>query len=436
MRRGLWVLGTLLGGLGAGSATGFAVPPDPEVDLFGFLDYVVAVTCAAPAAEAEALAQRLGAEPVLGNPGRIDPSGRMARRDERFRMPSDGELRIVRLAPAGHLLALAIELYRPGPGGELQPRAAALTDEDCDIELGRRIDYGADGQPQALVMLDRDLSETGERQPVDPPVPEGGDPGGVRVGLVDSGVNYTLPRIAGRLARDRAGNILGYDFWDMDRRPFDADTSRSPFFPARHGTQVASALIREAPTLSLVPYRYPRPALERMADLIEHAAANGIRVVNMALGSNRRDEWRAFAQAASAHPEILFVVSAGNDNRDIDRHPVYPAALELGNLIVITSSDAAGRLAFGSNWGARHVDLMVPGEHQVVFDFEGREQSASGTSFAVPRVTALAARLLAHHPGWSTDKLKEAILARARSSPHYAEQPVRHGWIPDPAGAR
>jgi Subtilase family len=435
LQRGLWFLGALVGGFCVSLGAAQAAPPDPEVDLIGFLDYVVAVACATPAGDALVLAERLGATPTPAEPDRPKDDARRGRTDERFRLPDDGELRILRLAPGGELMALAIELYGLRRDGALQPVAAALAGGDCGIRLGRRIAYGPAGEPEALIELGHDLAETGEREPVDPPVPGAGDPGGVRVALVDSGVNYMLPAIAGRLARGPAGEIVGYDFWAMDARPFDADTSRSPFFPARHGTRVASVLMREAPTLSLVPYRYPRPALGRMADLVEHAAEHGVRVVNMALGSNHREDWQAFAEAAAAHPEMLFVVSAGNDGRNIDERPVYPAALDLDNLIVVTSSDAAGRLAPGSNWGSRHVDLMVPGEQQPVVDFEGRQQTGSGSSFAVPRVAALAARLLARHPGWPIAEVKAAIIALAQPSSHYARQPVRHGWIADPAAA-
>ena len=129
---------------------------------------------------------------------------------------------------------------------------------------------------------------------------------------------------------------------------------------------------------------------------------------------------------------MLFVISAVNDGRDIDVKPVFPAALDLQNFLVVTSADDFGRLAEGSNWGRDHVDIMVPGERIPVTDHRGAAGKASGSSFAVPRVTALAARLLAKHPDWKAKELKRAIVARARPSRHYQTPPVRYGWIPDP----
>ena len=127
---------------------------------------------------------------------------------------------------------------------------------------------------------------------------------------------------------------------------------------------------------------------------------------------------------------MLFIISAGNNGRDIDQVPVYPAAMDLPNTIVVTSSTLDGRLAQGSNWGATHVDIMVPGERVDVIDHRGTVGKASGSSFAVPRVSALAVRLLAANPDWHGPSLRDAILKRAR--PLGGPRQLRFGWIPDP----
>ena len=69
----------------------------------------------------------------------------------------------------------------------------------------------------------------------EPPGARGVESGAVRVALVDSGVNYLLPEIASRLARDVDGTLVGFDFWDLDTRPFDSNPARSAFHPQRHG---------------------------------------------------------------------------------------------------------------------------------------------------------------------------------------------------------
>ncbi|MDJ0895649.1 MAG: S8 family serine peptidase, partial [Alphaproteobacteria bacterium] len=314
-----------------------------------------------------------------------------------------------------------------------RPLMMALAGGDCAPRHGRAIRYAADGMADVLVLFAADLVTEEGVEPLNPPVPAGADPGGVTVAHIDSGVNYLLPEIAPRLARDGAGSMLGVDLWDGDDRPFDGDVGRSPFFPIRHGTPVASLLVKEAPAARLLPIRYPRPDMARMADAVRIAAAAGARIAAMPMGSRRAEDWTAFEAAARAHPDVLFVVSAGNDGRDIDAEPVYPAGLGLDNMIVVTSADAFGRLAPGSNWGAASVDLMVPAEALEVIDYRGARGTASGSSYAVPRVAALAARLQQKHPDWTAAELKQAVFARAVPPLERGPPRVAVGWIPNPA---
>jgi subtilisin family serine protease len=169
-----------------------------------------------------------------------------------------------------------------------------------------------------------------------------------------------------------------------------------------------------------------------MTDLIADAAAKGARIVNLAMGSNDPGDWRAFEAAVRSHPGMLFVVSAGNDGRDIDRRPVYPAGFTLDNMIVVTSADGFGNPAPGSNWGKQSVDVLVPGERVAVIDFQGAATTASGSSFAAPRVTALAARLAAANPEWRAAELKAALIARARMTDAAGPLTTRYGFL-DPS---
>jgi subtilisin family serine protease len=342
----------------------------------------------------------------------------------------DRALIVTATRAADSLRRVTLEVHELGTE---RPLVIVLAGGDCAPQHARAIRYGADGIAEDLVLFEADLTTVQAVEPLNPPLPDGTDPGGVTVAHIDSGVNYLLPEIAARLARDGAGNFLGRDLWDDDGRPFDGDTGRSPFFPIRHGTPVASLLVKEAPGLRLLPLRYPRPDLARLTEAVEIAAAAGAKIVAMPLGSRAADDWAPFAAAAAAHPEMLFVVSAGNDGRDIDTAPVYPAGLTLDNMVVVTSSDDFGRLAEGSNWGRVSVDLMVPAEGLEVTDYRGARDTASGSSFAVPRVAALAARLLEAHPDWTAVELKQALFARAVPPLVRSGSPVAVGWIPKPA---
>jgi subtilisin family serine protease len=202
------------------------------------------------------------------------------------------------------------------------------------------------------------------------------------------------------------------------------------FFPEHHGTATASIVLSEAPMTRLLPYRYPRPDMARLDALIEHAASHGARVANLSLASFDRNEWAAFEQAAARHPEVLFVVAAGNNDRNIDRRPVYPAALALDNLITVTAARADGQLAPGVNWGANTVDLMVEADGLWALSFQGYHARVWGSSYATARVTALAACLLAAHPDWTVATLRARLFGFARAPA--AAGLVAQGFIPDP----
>jgi subtilisin family serine protease len=312
-------------------------------------------------------------------------------------------------------------------GKQKRPLFLAIADSDCSIHTARRLYYDHAGRPESLQDLDGALRPLGAAEPLNPPVPSGVNPVGIPVGVVDSGVNYLLPEIAARLARDPDGEILGYDYWDLDPRPFDVSPIPDPFFPGHHGTLTSSLVLEDAPVAKLVPYRYPRPAMARMAALIEDAPARGVRLMSLSLGSTSREEWLPFQKAAEEHSEMLFVVGAGNHGRNIDDHPVHPAAFTLANMIVVTSATADGRLTYGVNWGPSSVDLLVTGEDVLALDFDGQRRAVSGSSYATARVTALAACLLAGHPDWSITQLKAAIFHEAQ-----ATEPgvVAQGFIP------
>ena len=367
---------------------------------------------------------RAGAERVRGR------GGQPVRIRRHFETEAGGALHLVLDRFGGVLRGVTLERYLVGDDGERRPEAVVLLGGDCAPSHARRIVYDDTGLALEIVQYGSDLSEQGPAEPLNPPLPvrrESAMADGVIVAHIDSGLAYTLPRFADRLVYGPDGRPLGYDYWDMNDRPFDAETSRSIFFPLRHGTRVASVLLREAPEARIIPYRYPRPDMSRMTALIADAAAAGARIVLMPMGSSDPDDWSAFEDAAWAHPDLLFVLSAGNDNRDLDAAPAWPAALSLDNAVVVTSAEEDGRLARGVNWGSRTVDLMVPAENIEVVDHRGARQIDSGTSFAVARLGALAARRLAEAPETTPAELKAALFALAEPA-----EGVRHGWIGNP----
>lgn len=407
--------------------------PEPGKDLNGYMRHVAGLLCKPEVGGPVGLTRRLEAILVDGvRPIQIGDNTVGWRAI--YRLRNGDELRARQQGLDENVQTLTVDYYKKMPlSGELRPQMTVVANADCKIVNGRQIRYDAEENQDRLIFFGPGLEAMVHSEPLNPPVPEGRNVYGPTIAHFDAGINYTLPMLAERLARAPNGQPLGYDFWEMDSRPFDSNPARSPFYPLRHGTQVASVLVNEAPGIRLLPYRYPRPDMSRMGSMVRAADENGAVIVAMPMGSNNREDWTDFLKAVSERPHMLFIISAGNNGRDIDEQAVYPAMLGLENFLVVTSSTPFGRLAPGSNWGKKSVDVMVPAENVPVTTFYGEDGRASGSSYAVARVAALAARLLRENPSWKAPDLKAAILERAKPLPEDGQSVVRHGWIPDPA---
>ena len=304
--------------------------------------------------------------------------------------------------------------------------------QPCKIIQARQAVYDKAGKLLSLKTLGPDLVTVTAEDVVNPAVPnvyQAAEKKKPLLAIADTGVNYLLPEIQPHIARTANGNLLGYDFWDMDERPFDSDPRQNPYYPFHHGTTVFSVLAAEAPGEAIAVYRFPALNMCRYKELINHAVNAGVRVMNISMGSNNIDDWTCFATAAQNSPSVLFVVSAGNNGRNIDEHPVYPAALSLDNLFVVSSSDHFGRPGAASNTGSQHVDIFVPAEQVSVTDHRGVRTTTGGTSYAAPRVAALAVRYLRANPDADTQQIISFLQKRAISGQGNISA---FGWIPDP----
>ena len=248
--------------------------------------------------------------------------------------------------------------------------------------------------------------------------------------IVDTGVNYNLEVVQHHLALNSEGQLIGYDFWDDDERPFDKDPRKNIFFPFHHGTTVFSVLTQNLGGLKTAIYRFPANDMCRFSDLIEHADRTGVRIINLSMGSNSAEDWECFYESAKRYNDILFVVSAGNGGFNIDTNPVFPASFDLENIVVVTSSDLFGRLPRHSNYGMQSVDIMVSAEQVEVFDHRGAYSSTGGSSYAAPMVATLATRFLAKNKSATTRDIVSFLESRAIKK---GKNLVKFGWIPDPS---
>ncbi|MFI2028783.1 S8 family peptidase [Streptomyces buecherae] len=301
-----------------------------------------------------------------------------------------------------------------GSGGTARERAAAA-DRVERIWL--------DGKVEAA--LDRSTAQIG--------APEawatGYDGTGVKVAVLDTGVDGTHPDLKGRI--DAAKNFT--EATDTVDR-------------VGHGTHVASTVAGSG-AHSGGTYQGVAPGARLISGKVlddegygeesgiiagaQWAIAQGAKVINLSLGGPDTPGDDLLEQAVndlSATSGALFVIAAGNEG---------PAAGTVGSpgsaaaALTVGAVDRADTMAdFSSRGptadGSLKPDLTAPGVDIVAAKAaEGTEGapaadgyvSMSGTSMATPHVAGAAAILAQRHPDWTGERLKAALTASAKPTP-------------------
>jgi len=270
----------------------------------------------------------------------------------------------------------------------------------CAVIETRHITY--DRQLRASELLINRIGQPPLTRPLNPaplvrPEPHAAATDSVIVGHVDSGIDYHRPDFAEHLIYRDKSTFLGRDFWDDDQRPYDNDSARSAFFPQSHGSYVLDILHQSGAHFRVLPVRYPRPDMRLMGAAVEWLAEHGATLIMVPLGSQSETDWTSFFAAAKKHPELLFIISAGNNGFDLSQNPIYPAVNSLTNAITVTSTFADGTLPEDANYGAA-VAIGTPAEKLLAAGSDSYQRQVSGSSFAVPRLAAYALCLAAATP--------------------------------------
>lgn len=202
-----------------------------------------------------------------------------------------------------------------------------------------------------------------------------------RIGVIDTGVDYTHPDLDGNVwvnAAEQSGtpgadddgngyidDIYGWDAVDDDGDAMDGHG---------HGTHVAGILGAEGNNadgvsgvswdVSIVPIRvldsYGSGTMVDVLEGFDYADALGIPVLNNSWGRSGGFS-QAEYDAMAAMTETLFVCAAGNAGADTDTTPFYPASYDLANVLAVGASDSADAASWFSNYGATSVDVFAPG---------------------------------------------------------------------------
>ena len=243
----------------------------------------------------------------------------------------------------------------------------------------------------------------------------------VTVAIADSGTDYNHPDLAPNV-------VAGFDFGADDADPMP----EPPPAGSDHGTHVsgiAGAVGNNGIGGSgvswqskLMPLKVARTdgtiVASDLAQAFGFAASQGVQVVNASLGGP--DSSNIVRNAINAASGTLFVVSAGNDEKNVDSviaTPQFPCQHNAPNIICVTATNHYDQFASNyANYGPTSVDLAAPGSSilsttlSTSSAYAGPYSFKTGTSMSTPMVSGTAALVLGANPGIAIADVKAAIL--------------------------
>jgi type VII secretion-associated serine protease mycosin len=233
---------------------------------------------------------------------------------------------------------------------------------------------------------------------------------GVKVAVIDSGVDASHPQLRGRVRQvdvTKSGNEDCVGHGTEVAGIIGAADMRGqgiPFLGVAPGAELIS--IKAAVGGQQNDPAWAPAAIRRAVDL-------GAKVINMSSQSPDYAQLRAAVQYA-LDKDVVIVAAAGNikDQRQIPRN-AYPASYQ--GVIAVGALNQDGTLATFSNQ-TTPVTVTAPGQQVVSSWPEGTYHISDGTSQAAPFVAGTAALIRSYHPRMNREQVKRQIELTADGS--------------------
>lgn len=268
-----------------------------------------------------------------------------------------------------------------------------LIEADVEIHaLGETLPWGVDRIDAELV---HKAGNTGE---------------GIKVAVIDSGVDYTHDDLEGLV-------VGGYDFVNNDHDPFDDNG---------HGTHVAGTIaavnneigvIGVAPGVDIYALKVldasGSGSFSNIIAALNWCVLNGIKVTNNSFGSSvdpGATVQDAFIRSYNAG--ILHIASAGNSGKANGRGDNVGFPAQYDSVMAVAATDSNDARAYFSSTGP-DVEIAAPGVAILSTVPGGGYESWSGTSMASPHVAGVAALIMASNSGISNVAVRERLVSTA-----------------------
>lgn len=272
---------------------------------------------------------------------------------------------------------------------------------------------------------------------------------GIVVAVIDTGVDASHPDLAGALwtnPKEIAGNGLDDDGngyiddshgWDFVGDDFTNPTpSNNPVDHHGHGTHVAGTIAARGNNgLGIIGIAYQAKIMALrgldqrgmgldagLAQAIHYAATNGADVINASWGRQGTSQTYEEAVRYASSLGVIFVAGAGNDG--IDAWGFTPANVPEAITVAAAPPSPDTNSLWASDYGTK-IDVAAPGWDVLSLRATGTTLGdlvadnytrLAGTSMATPHVTGVVALLLAQHPQWGLEDVRQLLRGTANSA--------------------
>jgi subtilisin family serine protease len=227
---------------------------------------------------------------------------------------------------------------------------------------------------------------------------------GVRVAVIDSGVDGDHPAFAGKLA----GHYEVVSGRCVSAPPTDS---------IGHGTATAGIILQIAPEVELSTVKVigadSHGTAEQLITALRFAIDQKFDLINMSLGTTSDSRAADLDRLADrAFHEGRIIVAAANNFGQT----AYPA--NFSSVIGVNLEGFEETESLRYDWGSV-IELVARGVYVEAPAMGGGTQLYTGTSFACPHVTGLLARILSLYPGLSVFEARFVLsLLASTQTPH------------------
>lgn len=226
---------------------------------------------------------------------------------------------------------------------------------------------------------------------------------GMRVGVIDSTIDRGHPALDGAIIAARSFT-----------------SGKAPTRDTAHGTAIAAMLVGKSDGTAIagllrgatlfhagIFQKSRQGPMASSADFLRAVnwmVKSGVTIINASIASPNENPVVVYAMQMLSHGNVILVAAAGN--RGPDGPPAYPAAIE--SAFAVTAVSASGDPYRHANIGD-YIDIAAPGIDLPTVS----PRITSGTSLAVPFVTAALARMV-QMCGLTPREAEESLQVNAR----------------------